>query len=155
MTITLPSSMWTLTCWQCTSEASPTEHIVGGLETQQSSRNYTKETTHPRSFSLSNAGDTQLLADKHASSPPLSTHNRHPLHPPPPPSNMSIVETFDILVGPPSNQKIFTVQRNLLARRSEFFATIRSARWTNSSPKPVDPSSTSPNQKAQPNATTA
>ena len=39
------------------------------------------------------------------------------------------VETFDVVVGYPPEQKIFTVPHDLLVRRSEFFKTVRSNRW--------------------------
>jgi hypothetical protein len=51
------------------------------------------------------------------------------------------VDTFYVVVGYPPDQKIFTVPRKLLVRRSDFFATIRSPRWLNlcqSWAKPVD-----------------
>jgi hypothetical protein len=52
------------------------------------------------------------------------------------------VETFDVVVGYPPEQQIFTVPRNLLVRRSDFFKAVRSPRWmwetSHSSLKPVD-----------------
>jgi hypothetical protein len=57
------------------------------------------------------------------------------------------IDTFDVVVGSPSDQKAFTVSRDLLVRRSEFFDTIRLARWINltkSSLKPIDLSEEDP-----------
>lgn len=54
---------------------------------------------------------------------------------------------FDVLVGSDPDQKMFTVQRDLLVSRSKFFDTVRSNRWTTrtqSSLKPVDLSEEDP-----------
>jgi hypothetical protein len=52
------------------------------------------------------------------------------------------IETFDVVVGSPPDWEIFTVPRDLLVCRSDFFDTIRSPRWMrvthHSSTMPVD-----------------
>jgi hypothetical protein len=39
------------------------------------------------------------------------------------------VETFDVVIGSPPDQKVSTVPHDLLVRRSDFFNTVRSPRW--------------------------